>query len=327
MKALVTGGAGFLGSHLCERLLRDGYEKVVAFDNFYTGAKGNVESLFAAFPGAFELVEGDVVDGLPAGDFDEIYSLACPASPVHYGRDPVQTLKTSVWGILHCLERAEKTGAKVFHASTSEVYGDPLVHPQVEKDWGHVNPIGIRACYDEGKRAAETLASDFRRFRGVDVRMVRIFNTYGPKMQADDGRVVSNFILQALQGKDITIYGEGNQTRSFQYVDDLIEAIRRYMSLPRETIDAFCEKHGLETPVINTGNPGEFTIRELAEEVLRQIPASSSQIVKKPLPRDDPRRRKPDIAFAKELLGWTPAIPLRQGLARTIEYFSSAAAR
>lgn len=320
MKALVTGGAGFLGSHLCDRLLKDGYEKVVAFDNLYTGSERNVAHLRGA---RFEFVEGDVIDGLPEGDFDEIYSLACPASPVHYGRDPVRTLKTSVWGILNVLEMAEKTGAKVLHTSTSEVYGDPLIHPQVESDWGHVNPIGIRACYDEGKRAAETLAADFRRFRGVDVRMVRIFNTYGPRMQADDGRVVSNFIIQALSGKDITIYGEGRQTRSFQYVDDLIEAIRRYASLPKEKIDDFCAHHGLDAPVINTGNPGEFTIRELADEVLRLLPQSPSRIVSKPLPKDDPKRRKPDIALAKELLGWEPKIPLREGLVKTIQYFES----
>ncbi|MBR1871399.1 MAG: SDR family oxidoreductase [Kiritimatiellae bacterium] len=317
MKVLVTGGAGFLGSHLCERLVADGCE-VVAFDNFYTGRAENVAHL----EGKIDVVKGDVAEGLPEGKFDEIYSLACPASPVHYGARPIETMKTSVLGMLNILEKARRDGSRVLHASTSEVYGDPLVHPQVESDWGHVNPIGVRACYDEGKRAAETLAADFRRLYGVDVRMVRIFNTYGPRMQPDDGRVISNFIMQALQNKDITIYGDGSQTRSFQYAGDLIEAMRRYMALPKKRIDEFFAAKGLDAPVLNTGNPGEFTISELARETLRQIPTSRSRIVQKPLPKDDPKRRKPDISLAQELLAWQPRVPLAEGLAKTIAYFT-----
>ena len=316
-KALVTGGAGFLGSHLCRRLLADGYE-VTAVDNLFTGTKANIADLLRE--SRFSFVQHDIV--LPYwGQFDEIYNLACPASPVHYQHNPVETMKTSVLGMMNLLELAMKTKAKILHASTSEVYGDPLVHPQVEKYWGNVNTIGIRSCYDEGKRCAETLAADYRREYGVDARMVRIFNTYGPNMHPQDGRVISNFIMQALNDEDITLFGDGLQTRSFQYCDDLIEAMRRYMELPRETVDAFCEKHGLGTPVINTGNPGEYTIKELAEETLRQLPESKSKLVYRPLPSDDPKRRKPDITLAKELLGWEPKVALKDGLAKTIEYF------
>ena len=318
-KALVTGGAGFLGSHLCRRLLADGYE-VTAVDNLFTGTKANIADMLGE--SRFSFVQHDIV--LPYwGQFDEIYNLACPASPVHYQNNPVETMKTSVLGMMNMLELAMKTKAKVLHASTSEVYGDPLVHPQVEKYWGNVNTIGIRSCYDEGKRCAETMAADYRREYGVDVRLVRIFNTYGPNMHPQDGRVISNFVMQALHNEDITLFGDGLQTRSFQYCDDLIEAMRRYMEVPRETVDAFCKKHGLGTPVINTGNPGEYTIKELAEETLRQLPESKSKLVYRPLPSDDPKRRKPDITLAKELLGWEPKVPLSEGLAKTIEYFRS----
>lgn len=318
-KALVTGGAGFLGSHLCRRLLADGYE-VTALDNLFTGTKKNIYDLLDNR--RFSFVLHDITQPF-WGQFDEIYNLACPASPVHYQHNPVETMKTSVIGMMNMLELAMKTKAKILHASTSEVYGDPLVHPQVEKYWGNVNTIGIRSCYDEGKRCAETMAADYRREYGVDVRLVRIFNTYGPNMHPQDGRVISNFVMQALHDEDITLFGDGSQTRSFQYCDDLIEAMRRYMELPRETVDAFCEKHGLGTPVINTGNPGEYTIKELAEETLRQLPESKSKLVYRPLPSDDPKRRKPDITLAKELLGWEPKVPLQEGLAKTIEYFRS----
>ena len=316
-KALVTGGAGFLGSHLCRRLLSEGYE-VTAIDNLFTGNKANVYDLIDNR--RFSFVLHDITQPF-WGQFDEIYNLACPASPVHYQHNPVETMKTSVIGMMNMLELAMKTKAKILQASTSEVYGDPLVHPQVETYWGNVNTIGIRSCYDEGKRCAETLAADYRREYGVDARMVRIFNTYGPNMHPQDGRVISNFIMQALNDEDITLFGDGLQTRSFQYCDDLIEAMRRYMELPRETICAFCEKHGLGAPVINTGNPGEYTIKELAEETLRQLPESKSKLVYRPLPSDDPKRRKPDITLAKELLNWEPKIPLKEGLAKTIEYF------
>ena len=316
-KALVTGGAGFLGSHLCRRLLSDGYE-VTAIDNLFTGTKANIYDLMKNR--RFSFVLHDVTQPY-WGQFDEIYNLACPASPVHYQHNPVETMKTSVLGMMNMLELALKTKAKVLHSSTSEVYGDPLVHPQVESYWGNVNIIGVRSCYDEGKRCAETLAADYRREYGVDVRMVRIFNTYGPNMHPQDGRVISNFIMQALNNEDITLFGDGLQTRSFQYCEDLVEAMRRYMDLPRGTVDAFCLKHALGAPVVNTGNPGEYTIRELAEETLRQIPDSRSRIVFRPLPADDPKRRKPDISLAKELLGWEPKVPLAEGLARTIEYF------
>ena len=316
-KALVTGGAGFLGSHLCRRLLSDGYE-VTAIDNLFTGTKANIYDLMENR--RFSFVLHDITQPY-WGQFDEIYNLACPASPVHYQHNPVETMKTSVLGMMNMLELALKTKAKVLHSSTSEVYGDPLVHPQVESYWGNVNIIGVRSCYDEGKRCAETLAADYRREYGVDVRMVRIFNTYGPNMHPQDGRVISNFIMQALNNEDITLFGDGLQTRSFQYCEDLVEAMRRYMDLPRGTVDAFCLKHALGAPVVNTGNPGEYTIRELAEETLRQIPDSRSRIVFRPLPADDPKRRKPDISLARELLGWEPKVPLAEGLARTIEYF------
>lgn len=316
-KALVTGGAGFLGCHLCRRLLADGYE-VTAVDNLFTGTKANISDLMDN--SRFNFVFHDIIRPF-WGQFDEIYNLACPASPVHYQHNPVETMKTSVLGMMNMLELAMKTKAKILHASTSEVYGDPLVHPQVEKYWGNVNTIGIRSCYDEGKRCAETLAADYRREYGVDARMVRIFNTYGPNMHPQDGRVISNFVMQALNDEDITLFGDGLQTRSFQYCDDLIEAMRRYMDLPREAIDEFCVKHGLGAPVINTGNPGEYTIKELAEETLRQLPESKSKLVYRPLPADDPKRRKPDISLAKELLDWEPKVSLREGLSKTIDYF------
>ena len=319
-KALVTGGAGFLGSHLCKRLLDDGYE-VTAIDNLFTGTKENIYPLFENR--RFSFVLHDITQPF-WGQFDEIYNLACPASPVHYQHNPVETMKTSVLGMMNMLDLALKTKARLLHTSTSEVYGDPLVHPQVETYWGNVNTIGIRSCYDEGKRCAETLASDYRREYGVDVRLARIFNTYGPNMHPKDGRVISNFIRQALRNEDITLLGDGEQTRSFQYCDDLIDAIRLYMDLPRKTIDDFFggkSDRRPAMPVLNTGNPGEYTIRQLAEETLRQIPESTSKLVFAPLPADDPKRRKPDITLAKELLGWEPKVPLAEGLAKTIDYF------
>lgn len=319
MKALVTGGAGFLGSHLCRRLLVDGYE-VTALDNLYTGSRRNIDQLLA-HP-AFSFRERDVADPID-GEFDEIYNLACPASPPHYQRDSVMTVRTCVLGILNIMELAEKTGAKVLHASTSEIYGDSLVYPQNERYWGNVNTIGLRSCYDEGKRCAETICADYRRQHGVDVRMIRIFNTYGPNMHPEDGRVVSNFIIEALKGEDLTVYGDGSQTRSFQYCTDLIRAMRLYMEKPRTEIDAFFAAQGLEAPVLNLGNPSEWTILELAREVLRQIPESKSRLVFCPLPSDDPKHRKPDIALAKALLGWEPEVPLAAGLAQTIAYFES----
>ena len=319
-RALVTGGAGFLGSHLCRRLLADGFD-VTALDNLYTGTRRNVKDLEAN--GSFHLIEGDVIDFSTDEHFDEIYNLACPASPVHYQARPIFTMRTSVLGIMNMLELAKRCGAKLLHCSTSEIYGDPLVHPQQEKYWGNVNTIGIRSCYDEGKRCAETLCADYIREFATDARMVRIFNTYGPAMHPQDGRVISNFIMQALHDEDITIFGDGSQTRSFQYCDDLIEAFRRYMELPVERIREFFKEKGLGAPAINTGNPGEYTIRELAEETLLQIPDSKSKLVTKPLPSDDPKRRKPDITLAKELLGWEPKVPLQEGLAKTIAYFRS----
>ena len=328
--ALVTGGAGFLGSHLCRRLVNDGYQ-VTALDNLYTGNRANLADLMGRE--GFAFLEADVTAIKPDdfGAFDEIYNLACPASPIHYQARPLFTTLTSIRGILFCLELAKRDGAKVLHTSTSEVYGDPLVHPQVESYWGNVNTIGIRSCYDEGKRVAETLAADFVREHDVDVRMVRIFNTYGPNMHPQDGRVISNFIMQALRDEDITIYGDGSQTRSFQYCDDLIEAFRRYMELPKAAIREFfgggktvAGRRTPAIPVINTGNPGEYTIKQLAEEVLRQLPASKSRLVHKPLPGDDPKKRKPDIAMAQALLGgWTPRVPLVEGLAKTIAYFKA----
>ena len=323
--ALVTGGAGFLGSHLCERLLNEGY-RVVAIDNLYTGSRANMRSF--AKNKNFTFVKADVTD-LRTGDarlktkFDEIYNLACPASPVHYQAKPFLTTMTSIQGVLLCLELAQRDGAKMLHCSTSEVYGDPVVHPQEEHYWGNVNTIGIRSCYDEGKRVAETLIADAIRASDVDARMVRIFNTYGPRMHPQDGRVVSNFIMQALNGKNITIFGDGSQTRSFQYCDDLINAFRAYMALPKAKVRAFFKKHKLGAPVINTGNPGEYTIKELAEKTLKMLPDSKSKLVYKPLPGDDPKKRKPDITLAKALLGWEPKIPLDEGLAKTIAYFKT----
>ena len=316
-KALVTGGAGFLGSHLSRRLLDDGYE-VTAVDNLYTGSMKNIDRLLKN--PRFSFLQHDIVRPFD-GEYDEIYNLACPASPIHYQNSPVETTLTCVMGMHNVLERARATGAKVLHASTSEIYGDPMVHPQVEAYRGNVNTVGIRSCYDEGKRCAETLASDYRRVYGVDVRLVRIFNTYGPRMHPNDGRVISNFIVQALRNEDLTIYGDGSQTRSFQYSDDLIDAMRLYMDKPRAEIDKFFDEKNLEVPVLNTGNPGEYTIATLAKEILRLIPESKSKIAMRPLPSDDPRRRKPDITLAKELLGWEPRVPLAEGLEKTIAYF------
>ena len=329
--ALVTGGAGFLGSHLCERLLGEGYE-VVALDNLYTGTTDNLASF--AGSSSFTFVKGDVTELDPAAldaavarpdgsarRFDEVYNLACPASPVHYQARPLFTTMTSIKGVLLCLALARRDGARMLHTSTSEVYGDALVHPQAEKYWGNVNTIGIRSCYDEGKRVAETLVADHIREFDVDARMVRIFNTYGPRMHPQDGRVVSNFIMQALRGEDITVYGDGSQTRSFQYCTDLIDAFRAYMRLPKDEVRAFARGHGLGAPVVNTGNPGEYTIRQLAEMTLEMLPGSKSKIVYRPLPGDDPKQRRPDISLAKELLGWEPKVPLAEGFAKTIEYF------
>ena len=304
-RILVTGGAGFLGSHLCERLLNEGNE-VLCLDNFFTGQKQNVVPLMAN--PFFEVIRHDVSEPYFT-EVDEIYNLACPASPVHYQFDPVQTTRTSVLGALNMLELAKRTKAKVFQASTSEVYGDPDVHPQPESYWGKVNPIGIRSCYDEGKRCAETLFFDYHRQHGVDIKVVRIFNTYGPRMHPQDGRVVSNFIVQALRGEAITIFGEGQQTRSFCYVDDLIEGFVRLMKT----------KTGVTGPV-NIGNPGEFTMLELAEKVVR-LAGSKSKLTFLPLPGDDPRQRKPDIALAKSELGWAPTVDLEEGLKRTIAFF------
>ena len=305
-RVLVTGGAGFLGSHLCERLLFEQCD-VLCVDNFFSGTKENVAHL-EGNP-HFELMRHDVTFPLYV-EVDEIYNLACPASPIHYQRDPVQTTKTSVHGAINMLGLAKRVKAKILQASTSEVYGDPKVHPQQESYWGHVNPIGIRSCYDEGKRCAETLFFDYRRQHNLEIRVLRIFNTYGPRMHPNDGRVVSNFIVQALRNEDITIYGDGSQTRSFQYVDDLIEGMIRLMN----------NDSGFTGPV-NIGNPGEFTIHQLAEKVLEMIPESGSKIVYKPLPSDDPIQRQPDISLAQEKLGWAPVVNLDEGLGKTIEYF------
>ncbi|WPD24435.1 MAG: UDP-glucuronic acid decarboxylase family protein [Candidatus Electrothrix scaldis] len=306
-RIIITGGAGFLGSHLCERLLSDGHE-VVCLDNYFTGTKQNIVHLMAN--PYFEVIRHDVTFPLYI-EVDEIYNLACPASPIHYQFDPVQTTKTSVHGAINMLGLAKRVKAKIFQASTSEVYGDPKIHPQPESYWGHVNPNGIRSCYDEGKRCAETLFFDYRRQHNLRIKVARIFNTYGPRMHPNDGRVVSNFIVQALQGKPITIYGDGSQTRSFCYVDDLIEAFIRLMG----TEDSF-------TGPVNTGNPGEFTILQLAENVI-ELTGSKSEIIFEPLPEDDPQQRQPDITLAKEKLGWEPKVTLREGLAPTIEYFDN----
>ena len=304
-KILITGGAGFIGSHLCERLLSDGND-VVCVDNYFTGIKDNIAHLMDN--PRFEVMRHDVTFPLYV-EVDEIYNLACPASPVHYQHDPVQTTKTSVHGAINLLGLAKRLRAKIFQASTSEVYGDPEVHPQHESYWGNTNPIGLRACYDEGKRCAETLFFDYWRQHGLRIKVARIFNTYGPRMHPNDGRVVSNFIVQALRGEDITIYGDGSQTRSFCYVDDLVEAFVRSM----DTDDDF-------TGPVNIGNPGEFTILELAEKVIAAI-GNDSKIVNMPLPNDDPARRRPDISLAQEKLDWEPTIDLDQGLERTISYF------
>ena len=305
-RILITGGAGFIGSHLSLRLLGEGNE-VICLDNFFTGNKNNILPLLDNK--RFELIRHDVTFPLYV-EVDQIYNLACPASPIHYQHDPVATTKTSVHGAINMLGLAKRTKARILQASTSEVYGDPEVHPQPETYWGRVNPIGIRSCYDEGKRCAETLFFDYHRQNKVDIRVVRIFNTYGPNMHPNDGRVVSNFIVQALRNEDLTIYGDGSQTRSFQYIDDLVEGMVRMMDNER----------GFVGPV-NLGNPVEFTIRQLAEKVLEMIPASSSKICFKPLPGDDPRQRCPDIALAKRELGWEPKTQLAEGLKKTIEYF------
>ena len=307
MRILITGGAGFLGSHLCDRLIKQGHD-IICLDNFFTGRKANIQHLVGN--PRFELVRHDVIDPFKF-EVDRIYNLACPASPPHYQYNPIKTMKTSVVGAINCLGLAKRVKARVFQASTSEVYGDPNVHPQPEAYWGHVNPIGLRSCYDEGKRAAETLFFDYHRENGVDIRVIRIFNTYGPRMLPDDGRVVSNFIVQALQGKDLTVYGEGSQTRSFCYVDDLVDGFMRFM-----------EQEKIVGPM-NLGNPGEFTMLQLAELVLKKV-GGKSKITHLPLPSDDPKQRRPDITLAKETLGWEPKVPLEAGIEKTIAYFKGA---
>ena len=303
-RVLVTGGAGFVGSHLCDRLIRDGHT-VTCLDNLFTGSRENIAHLEGH--SSFTFLNQDVQTPI-SGSFDWIFNLACPASPPHYQHDPVETVRTNVLGMINCLDLARATGARVLQASTSEVYGDPLVHPQTEEYWGNVNPISRRACYDEGKRCAETLCFDYHREYGVDIRVIRIFNTYGPRMAKDDGRVVSNFILQALRGEDLTVYGDGSYTRSFQYVDDLIEGMMRMM-----------EQEGFTGPV-NIGNPGEFTILDLARIVI-EMTGSSSKVIHLPAVEHDPKQRKADITLAKQTLGWEPKIPLREGLEKTIAYF------
>lgn len=304
-RILVTGGAGFIGSHLCERLVKEGHD-VICLDNYYSGSKENVWHLIGQ-PN-FELVRHDVVNPYFA-EVDEIYNLACPASPIYYQRDPIQTTKTSMFGAFNMLGLARRTKAKILQTSTSEVYGDPGVHPQPETYWGNVNPIGERSCYDEGKRVAETLFFDYNRLHGVRAKVIRIFNTYGPRMNANDGRVVSNFVVQALRGEDITIYGDGQQTRSFQYVTDLIEGMLRMMATPDAVVGP-----------VNIGNPGEFTMLELAEKVLLKV-GGKSKLVFRPLPSDDPKMRRPDITKAKELLKWEPKVSLDDGLDEIIAYF------
>ena len=304
-RVLVTGGAGFLGSHLCERLLKDGHD-VLCVDNFYTGRRANIAHLLDN-PN-FEMMRHDITFPLYV-EVDEIYNLACPAAPIHYQFDPVATTKVSVHGSINMLGLAKRTKAKIFQASTSEVYGDPKIHPQPEDYWGHVNPIGLRSCYDEGKRCAETLFFDYRRQHGVAIKVARIFNTYGPRMHINDGRVVSNFIVQALRGEDITIFGDGSQTRSFCYCDDLVEGFIRLMETP----------DNIAGPM-NLGNPGEFSIKSLAEIVIDMV-GSGSKLVYKQLPSDDPKQRQPDINFAKKELGWEPTVELRDGLVKTIHYF------
>jgi len=307
-RILITGGAGFLGSHLCDRLLAEGHD-VLCLDNLFTGNKNNIRHLIG-HPN-FEFIRHDITQPIFL-EVDEIYNLACPASPVHYQYNPIKTIKTSVMGAINTLGLAKRVKARILQASTSEVYGDPEIHPQREDYWGRVNPIGIRSCYDEGKRAAECLMMDYRRQNGVRVKIVRIFNTYGPRMAIDDGRVVSNFIVQALRGQDITVYGDGSQTRSFCYCDDLITGLIGMMATPEEVVGP-----------INLGNPTEFTIRELAETVI-ELTGSSSRLVFRPLPQDDPTQRRPDITAAGSLLSWQPRIPLAEGLTRTIAYFRTA---
>jgi UDP-glucuronate decarboxylase len=304
MRILVTGGAGFIGSHLCERLLAEGHE-VICLDNFFTGRRENVIQLFEN--PRFELIRHDVIEPILL-EVDQIYNLACPASPIHYQYNPVKTVKTNVMGTINMLGMAKRVRARILQASTSEVYGDPQVHPQPESYWGHVNPNGLRACYDEGKRLAETLMMDYHRQNKVDIRIARIFNTYGPRMVENDGRVVSNFVVQALRGKELTVYGTGEQTRSFCYVDDLVEGLMRLMNT-----------EGIHDPV-NIGNPGEFTMKELAQEIA-SLCGIEAAIRYEPLPQDDPKQRQPDITRARKLLGWEPTIPLREGLQRTISYF------
>lgn len=306
-RILVSGGAGFIGSHLCTRLVNEGHD-VICLDNFFTGSKDNIKHLMRNHH--FEVVRHDVTYPYSA-EVDEIYNLACPASPIHYQHDPIQTAKTSVMGAINMLGLAMRLNAKILQASTSEVYGDPIIHPQPESYWGNVNPVGYRSCYDEGKRCAETLFMDYYRQNRTRIKIIRIFNTYGPRMLPNDGRVVSNFIIQALNNEDITIYGDGKQTRSFQYIDDLIEGMVRMM----DTEDDF-------TGPVNIGNPNEFPVLELAERVIRMT-GSTSKIVFKPLPTDDPKQRQPDIKLAKEKLGWQPTIELEDGLKRMIEYFKN----
>jgi len=304
-RILITGGAGFLGSHLCDRLIAQGHD-VLCLDNLFTGSKNNIRHLIRN--PRFEFIRHDIIAPIYL-EVDEIYNLACPASPVHYQYNPIKTIKTSVMGAINTLGLAKRVRATILHASTSEVYGDPDMHPQREEYWGHVNPIGIRSCYDEGKRAAECLMMDYHRQNNVRIKIIRIFNTYGPRMAEGDGRVVSNFIVQALKGEDITIYGDGSQTRSFCYVDDLIDGMMRMMATPDEVIGP-----------VNLGNPGEFTILELAEAVIR-LTGSKSKIIYKPLPQDDPTQRQPDITRAKHLLNWEPQVYLEEGLSKTISYF------
>jgi UDP-glucuronate decarboxylase len=304
-RVLVTGGAGFIGSHLCERLLDEGFD-VLCVDNFFTGSRRNIAHLLPN--PRFEVLRHDVTMPLYV-EVDQIYNLACPASPIHYQRDPVQTTKTSVHGAINMLGLAKRVKARILQASTSEVYGDPEVHPQHESYWGRVNPVGIRSCYDEGKRCAETLFFDYWRQHALEIKVMRIFNTYGPRMHLNDGRVVSNFVVQGLRNQPITIYGDGTQTRSFCYVDDLVDGMVRLMASPAEL-----------TGPVNVGNPGEFTMLELAQEVIA-LTGSTSEIVFRPLPEDDPKQRQPDISLAKSVLGWEPSVALREGLAETVEYF------
>jgi len=307
LRVLVTGGAGFLGSHLCERLVAEGHD-LICLDNFFTGTKDNIRHLLSH--SNFELLRHDIVQPIFL-EVDQIYNLACPASPIHYQFNPVKTIKTSVMGAIHVLGMAKRVKARILQASTSEVYGNPEIHPQPESYWGNVNPIGVRSCYDEGKRCAETLFFDYHRQNGVDIRVVRIFNTYGPRMMMGDGRVVSNFIVQALKGDDLTVYGDGTQTRSFCYVDDLVEGLIRMMNGPADL-----------TGPLNLGNPNEYTMLQLAEAVIA-LTGSSSKIVHQPLPQDDPVQRQPDIDLARERLAWQPRIDLQAGLIRTIDYFKA----